>query len=281
MAHRKELRGDTSKNDGAGSMFGAIVGDIAGSTYEHSNCKSEDCTIFAAGSSFTDDYVLTLATAQHLLLSEDDATASSYTKIYLEFGKKYIYAGYGKAFRQWLTSKHPEPYNSWGNGAAMRVSPIAWAAKDLDGALQEAANSASVTHNHPEGIKGAQAVVAAVYLARKGKDKNEIKKYIIDTFGYNLNRSVAEIRPKYKFDVSCQGSVPEAIIAFLESSDFLDAIRKAISLGGDSDTIASIAGAIAQAYYGEIPPIMVEYCRGVLDSSQLAILDEFWLHVKS
>jgi len=252
-------------------MFGGIVGDIAGSTYETDNCKSEDhCRIFNHGSTFTDDTVLTLATAKHFLSGE------SYTYLYQGFGRSYPYAGYGGNFIQWLDEENPQPYNSWGNGSAMRVSPIGWVAQDLEWALKEAAESASVTHNHPEGIKGAQAVVAAIFLARQAKSKHEIKQYITDAFGYDLTRTVASIRPEYTFDVSCQGSVPEAIIAFLESTDFEDSIRKAISLGGDSDTIACITGSIAHAYYGTIPEPMVEYCRQALDRKQLAIVDKFW-----
>lgn len=158
----------------------------------------------------------------------------------------------------------------------MRASPIGWVAQDLNWALNEASKSASVTHNHPEGIKGAQAVVAAIFLARHQSGKAKIKEYITTKFGYDLDRTIDDIRPYYRFDVSCQGSVPEAIIAFLESTDFEDAIRKAISLGGDSDTIACITGSIAHAFYGTIPDYMVEYCRGVLDPTQIAIVDEFW-----
>jgi len=258
-------------------MFGAIVGDIAGSVYEVNNCKSENCRIFAPGSEFTDDTVLTLATAEHLLRVRDDSTAvSSYTTVYKEFARLYPWAGYGGNFNQWFQSVDPKPYNSWGNGSAMRVSPIGWMATDLDWCLAEAAKSAAVTHNHVEGVKGAQAVAAAIFLARQGKSRDEIRAYITKQFNYDLDRTIEGIRPNYTFDVSCQGSVPEAIIAFLESVSFEDAIRKAISLGGDSDTIACITGAIAQAFYGEIPPKWVEYCRGALDASQLKIVDHFW-----
>ena len=266
-----QLQSTIRQVKGASMMFGAIVGDIAGSTYEWSNCKSEECSIFRRGSTYTDDTVLTLATAKHFLSGE------SYTSVYQSLGRSYPNAGYGGTFVQWLGLENPRPYNSWGNGSAMRVSPVGWVAQDLDWALKEAAESAAVTHNHPEGIKGAQAVVAAIYLARQGESKNAIKQFITEKFGYNLTRTVAQIRPEYKFDVSCQGSVPEAIIAFLESTDFEDAIRKAISLGGDSDTIACITGSIAHAFYGTIPETMIEYSRQVLDTMQLAIVDEFWL----
>ncbi|MEM1085851.1 MAG: ADP-ribosylglycohydrolase family protein [Verrucomicrobiota bacterium] len=251
-------------------MFGAIVGDIAGSTYERYNLKFEGCPIFAPSSDFTDDTVLTLATADHYLFG------ASFEDSYRNFGRNYPDAGYGASFRDWMFSSDPKPYNSWGNGSAMRVSPVGWVAESLDGALTEAVASAEVTHNHPEGIKGAQAVAAAVFLARAGKDKDSIKGYIEEAFGYDLQRSVDEIRPTYAFDVSCQGSVPEALIAFFESVDFESALRKAISLGGDSDTIACISGAVAHAYYKKIPTWMVDYCFGCLDPAQRSIIEDFW-----
>lgn len=252
-------------------MFGAIVGDVAGSTYERWNCKHEMCHIFAEGSHYTDDTVLTLATADKLV------TGGTYGAAYRRWGRDYPNAGYGASFRSWLRSDAPpQPYNSWGNGSAMRVSPIAWAAPDLCWALEQAAESAEVTHNHPEGIKGAQAVVAAVFLARQRADKDAIRQYVESRFGYDLDRTVDSIRPYYGFDVSCQGSVPEAIIAFLESEDFESSIRKAISLGGDSDTIASITGAIAQAFYGGIPLWMEKYCQNALNPIQQSVISAFW-----
>ncbi len=251
-------------------MFGAIVGDIAGSTFERFNCRFESCEIFANGSRFTDDTVLTLATAEHFLFAE------SYSDIYRRFGRNYPNAGYGASFRAWMLSDNPTPYNSWGNGSAMRASPIGWVADSLEWALTEAQKSAEVTHNHPSGIRGAQAVAAAVFLARTGESKEAIRTNLADSFGYNLNRTVDEIRPQYVFDVSCEGSVPEALIAFLESSDFESSIRKAISIGGDSDTIACIAGAIAHAYYRKIPEWMISYCTKALDGAQRTILSEFW-----
>jgi ADP-ribosylglycohydrolase len=251
-------------------MLGAVVGDIAGSTYERENCKVYDrIEIFRRRSRSTDDSILTVATADHFL------SGKSYTQVYQEWGLEFRGAGYGKTFYNWIGSANPQPYNSWGNGSAMRVSPVAWVADDLDWAMAEAKRSAEVTHNHPEGIKGAQAVTAAIYLARTGESKDRIRARVEGMFGYNLRRTIDSIRPDYHFQVSCQRSVPEAIIAFLDSHDFEDAIRKAISLGGDSDTIACIAGSIAHAFYGTIPPWMVEYCRGELQKSQLEILDEF------
>ncbi len=251
-------------------MFGAIVGDIAGSTYERHNCKGEWCEIFADGSTFTDDTVLTLATADRFLYG------GTYTEVYRRFARNYPYAGYGASFRAWMISNDPRPYNSWGNGSAMRVSPIAWVSDDFEFVLQEAKSSAEVTHDHPNGIKGSQALAAAVFLARMGSSKAAIKDSLSGRFGYDLDRSLDSIRPGYTFDVSCEGSVPQAIIAFLESTDFESAIRKAISLGGDSDTIACIAGAVAHAYYGEIPPWMVDYCMNVLDVAQRSIIHDFW-----
>ncbi len=175
-----------------------------------------------------------------------------------------------------MLANDPKPYGSWGNGSAMRASPIGWVAGDLDWAIEEAKRSAEVTHDHPNGIKGAQAVVAAVFLARLGATKEEIRSYVSRKFDYNLDRTVAEIRPYYSFDVTCEGSVPQAIVAFLDSSGFEDAIRKAISLGGDSDTIACISGSIAHAFYGMIPQWMTGYCLGRLDPAQLSIINDFW-----
>lgn len=251
-------------------MFGAIVGDIAGSTYERTNFKFEGCQLFAPHSQFTDDTVLTLATAEHFI------SGDSYAQVYRKFGRDYPNAGYGANFSAWTRSDNPQPYNSWGNGSAMRASPIAWVANDLGWALDEAKKSAEVTHDHPEGIKGAQAVVCVIFLALQGYSKDTIRQEITDRFEYNLDRTLDDIRPGYLFDVSCQGSVPEAIIAFLESTDFESAIRKAISLGGDSDTIASISGSIAHAFYGDIPDWMTEYCNEQLDMFLKCVLEDFW-----
>ncbi len=250
-------------------MFGAIVGDIAGSTFERHNFKFECCHIFEKDSQFTDDTVLTLATADHFISGEP------YSEVYRRYGKNYPHAGYGANFKKWMCAENPQPYESWGNGSAMRVSPVGWVGCDIDWVLAEAKRSAEVTHNHPGGIRGAQAVAASVFLAKKGSPKAGIRDYVEKTFSYDLGRSLDEIRPRYQFDVSCDGSVPEAITAFLESSDFESAIRKAISIGGDSDTIASISAAIAHAYYGEIPVWMTEYCMGVLDVPQKHLLKDF------
>jgi len=264
-------------------MLGAIVGDIIGSTFEWHNVKTVDFELFSRASRFTDDTVMTVAIADAILNKEQhknfiiDAIESKKTYVYKlkEYGKKYPDVGYGRMFEQWLSSKELKPYNSYGNGSAMRVSPVGFAFDTLEDVLKEAKRSAVVTHNHREGIKGAQAVAGAVFLARKGNSKEEIKDFIEKKFRYNLNQRLDDIRPNYKFDSSCQGSVPQAIIAFLESESFEDAIRKAISIGGDSDTIACIAGGIAQAYYREIPGFIVDRVRLILDSGLKRVIDRF------
>ena len=254
-------------------MLGAIVGDIVGSVYEFHNTKSMDFDLFTPWSNFTDDSVMTLAVAKWLL--EDDLHTIHYL-IYCmqELGDRYPYAGYGGRFHRWLEEDYPQPYNSWGNGAGMRVSPVGLYARTLDEALALAALTASVSHNHPEGVKGAQAIAACVFLCKEGKSKAEIKEYIEKTFDYNLNRSIAEIRPRYEFDVSCQGSVPEAIIAFLDGNSFEEVIRLAISLGGDSDTIGAMAGSIAACMY-PIPDVIVNRCNTILTEDLKEIKDKF------
>lgn len=254
-------------------MLGAIVGDIAGSTREWHNIKSKSFELLPKKSFFTDDSVMTLAIARWLV--EDPAhEAGTLVLSMQDLGRRYPHAGYGGRFRGWLVDQDPQPYNSWGNGSGMRVSPVALFAKSLDEGLDLAKRSAEVTHNHPEGIKGAQAVAAAAFMAGHGTSKAEIKKYVSDTFGYNLNRSIAQIRPTYTFTESCQGSVPEAIIAYLESKDFEDAIRNAISIGGDSDTIAAMTGAIAAAEYG-IPQEFADFCWNKLTPDLQEILTNF------
>lgn len=255
-------------------ILGAIVGDVIGSVYEWNNVKSLDFPLFKPETTFTDDSVLTIATMRAILYNEH------YRKTYQEFGRNFPNRGYGERFIWWLMEPNPKPYNSWGNGSAMRVSPIGWFFDNIEDVLEQAKKSAEVSHNHPEGIKGAQAVAAAVYLARKGKSKNEIKEYISHNFSYDLDQTIDQIRPTYKFDVSCQGSVPEAIIAFLESTDFENAIRLAISIGGDSDTIACITGAIAEAYYKEIPNDIIEKVLQLLPEDLLFNLNEFSNNIK-
>ena len=250
-------------------MIGAIAGDIIGSRFEWRPLKSIDFELFTDLSDFTDDTVLTIATAEALL------TDNNFQAAYHRWGQRYPNAGYGGSFRAWLRNNNPQPYNSWGNGSAMRISPVGWAADSIRQAMQWAAASASVTHNHPEGIKGAQATAAAIYMARQGSTKDQIAKHIYQTFGYDLSRTLAHIRPGYKFDVSCQGSVPESIIAFLESTDYESAVRNAISLGGDSDTMAAIAGSIAEAFYGGIPTFIHENVLSILPDDMEEILEQF------
>ena len=245
-------------------MLGAIVGDIIGSVYEFTNTKSTEFDLFTPWTKFTDDSVMTLAVAKWLV--EDSVHTIHYNL--------YPKAGYGGNFTSWLREDDPQPYNSWGNGSAMRVSPVGLYAQTIDEALALAALTASVSHNHPEGVKGAQAIAACVFLCKEGKTKQEIKEFVENAFDYDLNRTIAGIRSKYDFDVSCQGSVPEAIIAFLEGNSFEDVIRLAISLGGDSDTIACMAGAIAACCY-EIPKEIAEKCDSLLTKDLKTIMEGF------
>lgn len=260
-------------------MLGAIAGDIIGSVYEFRNTKLTDFDLFTPRTRFTDDSVMTLAVAKWLI--EDKSHSISHLIMCMQMlGNKYPRAGYGGSFSFWLRQENPQPYNSWGNGAGMRVSPVGLYAKSIDEALKLAEVTASVSHNHPEGIKGAQAIAASVFLCKEGKSKQEIKRYVEETFGYNLTRTIAEIRPNYCFDVSCQGSVPEAIIAFLEGNSFEEVIRLAISLGGDSDTIACMAGAIAACCY-EIPQEIAEKCDGLLTRDLKTIKDDFMVIIEN
>lgn len=256
-------------------MIGAIIGDVVGSRFEKNNIKSREFDLFHKDCRFTDDTVLTIAIADCILQDGD------YEKTVKQYGRRYPFAGYGGTFKKWLAGIIQGPYQSWGNGSAMRVSPIGWAFHDEKTVLEEAAKSAAITHDHPEGIKGAQAVAMAVFLARNGKSRLEIKEYVETNFGYNLHRTIDQIRPGYAFDVSCQGSVPEAIIAFLESEDFEDAIRTAISIGGDSDTIASMTGAIAEAYYRSIPEEIIRTTRALLPQGFNDIVDQWEKRMKS
>lgn len=251
-------------------MLGAIAGDIIGSIYEGNPIKTTDFILFDGKSDYTDDTVLTIAIAYSILKGVDYVTSLKL------FGRKYT-AGYGMSFYQWLISSSSEPYNSWGNGSAMRVSPIGFAFNSVDEVLNEAKRSAEVTHNHPEGIKGAQATALAIFLARMEESKKCIRQEISKRFTYDLDRTLNEIRPTYSFQVSCQYSVPESIIAFLESENFEQAIRNAISLGGDSDTMACIAGGIAQAFYKDLPEEIVHNVKQRLPDEFLQIIDKFYL----
>ncbi|MFI3297683.1 MAG: ADP-ribosylglycohydrolase family protein [bacterium] len=231
-------------------MLGAIFGDFVGSKYEFNNIKTTDFELIADDMSITDDSILTIAVADWLL--QNSLSKERLISIIKAYVKRYPHpiGGYGCSFDRWAKTDDIKPYNSWGNGSAMRVAAVGWAFDTLERTENVAALTAEITHNHPEGIKGAQAVAAAIFMARNGSTKRTIKQYISDKYGYNLNRSCDEIRPTYSFNESCAGTVPEAIIAFLDSEDFESAIRLAISLGGDSDTLAAITGGIAEAFYG-------------------------------
>ena len=250
-------------------MLGAIAGDIIGSAYEWERTKSCDFDLFTPESGPTDDTVLTVAVADCILHRKD------YTATFREYGHRYPNSGWGGMFHNWLCTENPAPYNSFGNGSAMRVSPVGFAFDTMDAVLAEAKHSAEVSHNHPEGIKGAQAIASSILLARQGASKDKIRGFVEKEFGYDLGRTLDEIRPSYRFDETCQGSVPEAIMAFLESTDYEDAVRKAVSLGGDADTLACMTGGIAQAYYKVIPESIIAEARGRLPGDLLAIVDEF------
>jgi len=226
-------------------MIGAIIGDIIGSPYEGKKIDSFDYNfpLFSEGSKFTDDSILTIATATSLLEN------IPYKESYLEVGRKYRDKGYGSSFAEWLDSKDPQPYNSWGNGSAMRVSPVGFYFNDIETILEEAKKSAEVTHNHPDAISGAQLIAFAIYYARIGKDKKEIEKTVSELFNCKFDKSVSFYRENYKFDISCKGTVIQAMTAFFESVDFESCIRNAVFMGGDTDTLACIAGSVADAYY--------------------------------
>mgnify|MGYP005855787405 FL=1 len=226
-------------------MLGAIAGDIIGSVYEFEDKKPDyNFELFHKYSHYTDDTVLTVALADSILSGVD------YLDKVKEYYKFYPNAGYGGMFRYWAATNNSKPYNSYGNGSAMRVSPVGWAYNDLQTVIQKAKESAEITHNHPEGIKGAQATAAAIFMARNGSSKDDIKDFITETFHYDLNFDLENLRNNYTFNESCQGTVPQAIYTFLISDNFEDSIRKAIYIGGDSDTLACINGAIAEAFYG-------------------------------
>lgn len=250
-------------------MLGAILGDIIGSVHEGAGTKHRDFPLFVAQSTFTDDTVLSVAVAEALLLGDD------YVTHFHAYYHRYPGAGFGGNFARWAEHRDTAPYYSWGNGSAMRVSPVGFAATSLADALEEAKRSASVTHNHPDGIRGAQAVAAAIYLARDGAGKATIKRQIESRFGYDLGIRLDALRPGYRFDVSCPGSVPPSIVAFLESDSVEGAIRNAISLGGDADTMACIAGGIAEAFHGGLPDDLREQAMRRLDPPLREIVDAF------
>lgn len=252
-------------------LFGAIAGDMIGSRHEWKACTDPQFVLFSRHSKFTDDSVLTVAVADAVL------NRRGYGEAIVNYARRYPEAGYGGYFRRWLKEDGVEPYNSFGNGSAMRVSSVGWAFNSLEEVLLEAERSAAVTHNHPEGVKGAQSVALAIYLARTGAEKEEIRQEIESRFGYDLKRTLEEIRPVYKWDSTCPGSVPESIIAFLESTDFESAVRNAVLLGGDADTMAAISGSIAEAYYGGVPSEMEVEVRRRLEPELLNIVKLFAL----
>lgn len=250
-------------------VLGAIAGDVFGSIYEWNNIKTSEFNLFNNECKITDDTILSIAIADSLLNN------CNFNNTVLMYGRKYSNYPYGPGFLNWLSSEEQNPYNSYGNGSAMRVSAIGALFNDLNSVLLYAKKSAEITHNHPEGIKGAQAVASAIFLAKSGKNKTEIKDFIISEFKYDLNFTLDDIRPTYQFDVSCQGSVPHAIVAFLESESYENAIKLAISIGGDSDTIACITGGIASAYYNEIPLEITAFVFNKLPEEFKEILDRF------
>ena len=262
-------------------LLGAIIGDIIGSAYEFNNVKTKNFELMTPESTFTDDSVMTMAVANALTQFKkgSEIDESEFKEVLIdtmhEFGRIYPGAGYGSRFKKWLRSGSRDPYKSYGNGSAMRVSPVAWYFDDLDTVERFAKLSAEVTHNHPEGIKGAQAIAAAIFLARTGKSKAEIESYIRIKYNYNLNRTLDEIRPDYEFDETCQGSVSESIIAFLESDSFEDTIRNAVSIGGDSDTVACMAASIAQGMWGNSEELE-KLVMPALDSFMLDENENFW-----
>ena len=265
-------------------MYGTIVGDIIGCPFEFDRGdKTKDFKLFSRRSHFTDDSVMTLAVCEALLKVGQDATVKEIEDAVItsmqSWGRRYPHEGYGGYFRCWLTARHPEPYNSFGNGSAMRVSAAGWLYDSLEKTRVVAKATANVTHNHPEGIKGAESTASAIFMARNGSSKEEIKKYIENEFHYDLNRTLDEIRPSFHMHETCQKTVPEAIIAFLEAKDFEDAIRNAVSLGGDTDTLGAITGSIAEAYFG-IPEALRSECRNRINKDMRDVVDTFYSLVR-
>ncbi len=250
-------------------MIGAIAGDIIGSVYEQNPIKTKDFPLFQSRCRFTDDTVLTLAVAQAIL------TNRPYVETLQEFGRRYPNAGYGGSFIGWLRSADPRPYNSWGNGSAMRVSPVGFAFSAEEDVVLQAKKSAEISHNHPEGIKGAQATALAIFLARQGCSKEQMRARLSARFGYDLQQSLEDIRPRYSFDISCQGTVPQALIAFFDSDSYEDAVRNAVSLGGDSDTLACISGGVAEAFYGAVPEEIETKVANYLSTDLWEICESF------
>lgn len=250
-------------------MKGAILGDIVGSRLERRGLKTTDFDLFTVQCRFTDDTVLTVAVADAILNQAD------FGQTIKAYANRYPEAGFGSFFKRWMRDELEEEYRSWGNGGAMRVSPVGWLYNDLESVRRAARAATEPTHGHPEGVRGAEAVATAIFLARQGADKEDIRRFLREEFRYRLDRTVADIRPDYAFDVSAAGSVPEAIVAFLDSKDLLDAIRLAVSLGGDADTQAAIAGSIAEAYYGPVPPAVEEVMNAFLPAEFTDVIAAF------
>ena len=260
-------------------MRGAIIGDMVGAPYEFDRGgKSKEFVFWNTRCEYTDDTVMSIAIAEALIGAGPEGTESEIKRAAVEamqdWGHRYPDAGYGGRFRGWLCAPDPKPYNSWGNGSAMRVSPAGWLYDSMERTREVARWTAEVTHNHPEGIKGAEATASAIFLARTGASKEEIRSYIIEEFRYDLSRTCDEIRPEYSHVESCQQTVPEAITAFLEGEDFEDVIRTAVSLGGDCDTLTCIAGGIAEAFYG-IDAVQRDACESRLEEDMLSVLRAF------
>ena len=262
-------------------MLGAILGDMIGAPYEFDRGgKTKDFPLFTEQSKFTDDTVMTVAVAEALLDTlgkSDDEIKAALISSMQKWGRRYPNAGYGNMFIQWLAQSEPKPYGSFGNGAAMRVAAAGWLYSDIETTRKMAALTASVTHDHPEGIKGAEATASAIFLARNNMSSDEIKQYIVSEFGYDLSRTCDDIRPTYHHVESCQETVPEAITAFMEGKDFEDVIRTAVSLGGDCDTLTCIAGSIAEAYYG-VPDVLSAKCYERLSNDIKEGVSRFYSH---
>lgn len=250
-------------------MLGAIVGDVVGSVYEWDNHRSKEFPLFGHASIFTDDSVLTVALAEAIL------TGADYAVVMREYGRRYPSAGYGGMFRRWLGDASMGPYNSFGNGAAMRISPAGWAYPTLEETLERARLYTAVTHDHPEGVKGGQVTAGAIWMARHGRSKAEIRDWAVSFAGYDFSRTCDQIRPGYRFNETCQRTVPESLTAFFESTDFEDAIRLGVSLGGDTDTLTCITGSVAEAFYGGVPPEIERETLSRLDEPLRDVVQRF------
>ncbi len=248
-------------------MIGAIIGDIVGSIYERNNHRSKDFQLFSYRCTFTDDTVLTVGVAEALMNEQD------FRKHLHKWGRKYPRAGYGRNFKKWIKSDNPKPYGSYGNGSAMRVSPVGMVFDTMEETLRVAEESAVVSHNHPDGINGAKAVAGSIYLARTGGSKQDIQEFV-ETLGYPVDFELDELQRSYRFNSSCAGSVPQAIYCFLISEDFEDTLRTSVSIGGDTDTICAVSGAIAEGYHG-IPEWIEEEAMSRLPQDMVDVIEDF------